>query len=47
MNVLGFVFYGEKLHQGSYYSRKYYDGYYHKYDTKRRAESKTTTAQGE
>ena len=31
MNVLGFVFYGENLKQGGYYSRKYYRGYYHKY----------------
>ena len=37
MNVLGFAFYGEKVHQGSYYySRKYYHNYYHKYDTRRR-----------
>ncbi len=38
LNLLGFVFYGEKLHQGSYYSRKYYRGYryYHKYDTRSR-----------
>ena len=34
MNVLGFVFYGEKIHTSSYYSRKYYNGYYHKYDTR-------------
>ena len=34
MNVLGFVFYGEKIHTASYYSRKYYNGYYHKYDTR-------------
>ncbi len=36
MNLLGFIFYGEKLRQGSYYSRKYYRGYYyyHKYDTR-------------
>lgn len=31
LNILGFIFYGEKLRQGSYYSRKYYRGYYHKY----------------
>ncbi|MBQ6595014.1 MAG: polysaccharide biosynthesis tyrosine autokinase [Clostridia bacterium] len=36
MNVLGFAFYGEKLHQGSYYSRRYYRNYYHKYDTRSR-----------
>ena len=34
MDVLGFVFYGEKLHQGSYYNRKYYKNYYHQYDTR-------------
>ena len=32
MNILGFVFYGEKLSQDSYYSRRYYKSYYHKYD---------------
>ena len=32
MEVMGFIFYGEKLHEGSYYSRKYYRGYYHNYD---------------
>ena len=31
LNMLGFVFYGEKLRQGNYYSRRYYKGYYHKY----------------
>ena len=40
MNVLGFVFYGEKLNErGYYYSHryynKYYKGYYHKYDARR------------
>lgn len=35
MDVLGFVFYGERLHEGSYYSRKYYKGYYNKYDYRR------------
>ena len=38
LNLVGFVFYGEKIRQGSYYSRKYYHyrGYqnYHKYDTR-------------
>ena len=32
MDMLGFVFYGEKLHQDSYYSKKYYKSYYNKYD---------------
>ena len=26
---------GEKVNQSSYYSRRYYKGYYHKYDTNR------------
>ncbi len=28
MNVLGFVFYGEKIHPASYYHRKHYQDYY-------------------
>ncbi len=32
MNVMGFVFFGENTEEGSYYSRKYYKSYYHKYD---------------
>ena len=39
MNVLGFVFYGEKLKQGNYYNRKYYQNYYHRYDTREQAVS--------
>ena len=39
MNVLGFAFYGENIGHGSYYSRKYYKSYYHKYDNRRRATS--------
>ena len=35
MHVLGFVFYGERLHEGSYYSRRYYKSYYNKYDYRR------------
>ena len=31
MDVLGFVFYGEHLHEDGYYSRKYYSHYYQKY----------------
>ena len=31
MEVLGFVFYGERLHGTSYYSQRYYNKYYHKY----------------
>lgn len=44
LELLGFVFYGEKIRQGSYYSRRYhrYKGYYyyHKYDTKARKSRK-------
>ena len=32
MDVLGFIFYGEKNNQGSYYSKKYY---HQKYDSKK------------
>ena len=32
MNVAGFVFYGENLHEGGYYNRRYYKSYYKKYD---------------
>ena len=35
MNILGFVFYGENLKQGSYYSRRHYQNYYHAYDKSR------------
>ncbi len=36
LEVLGFVFYGEKIHQGKYYSRRSQRGYqyYNKYDTR-------------
>lgn len=37
MDVLGFVFYGEELNQGSYYRRKYYKNYYSKYDYRKNA----------
>lgn len=38
LEVLGFVFYGENLHQGHYYSRRSQRGYqyYNKYDTRSR-----------
>ena len=38
LEVLGFVFYGEKLHQGKYYSKRAQRGYeyYNKYDTRTR-----------
>ncbi|MCR4886699.1 MAG: polysaccharide biosynthesis tyrosine autokinase [Clostridiales bacterium] len=37
LELLGFVFYGEKLDLGG--SRKYYDQYYHKYDTRRKKDA--------
>ena len=43
MKMLGFVFYGENLNQGSYYYRRYYKGYYHKYEYRPQAgDSKNT-----
>ena len=39
MELLGFVFYGEKLKQSGYYNRKYYKSYYHKYDTRGQVEN--------
>lgn len=38
MDILGFIFYGEKLHQGKYYSKRSQRGYeyYNKYDTRSR-----------
>lgn len=41
MNILGFVFYGENLHQGSYNSRRYYKNYYNKYYDSRRRRTKS------
>ena len=42
MEILGFVFYGENLHQGSYYyDRKYYRGYYNKYDTRKKSKQRS------
>ena len=43
LEVLGFVFYGEKLHQGKYYSRRAQRGYeyYNKYDTRTQKEERT------
>ena len=32
MNVLGFIFYGEKLKQGKYYGKQYYEKYYSRYE---------------
>ena len=42
MNVLGFVFYGENINQGGYYSRRYYKKYYSKYDYRKRTEAAAT-----
>ena len=39
MHILGFVFYGENINQGGYYSRRYYRSYYSKYDYRRRPEN--------
>ena len=36
MDVLGFIFYGEKVRQGNHYSRKYYRSYTKDYEKKRR-----------
>ena len=47
MNLLGFIFYGENLRQGNYYSRKYYKSYYHKYDNRARAASAAAQSDGE
>ena len=38
MDVLGFIFYGENINQGGYYSRRYYKSYYNKYDYRRRTQ---------
>ena len=42
LEVLGFVFYGENLHQGHYYSKHAQKGYqyYHKYDTRMQSAQK-------
>lgn len=39
MDILGFVFYGEDIRQGGYYSRRYYKNYYNKYDYRKRPEA--------
>ena len=36
MNVLGLVFYGERIHQGNYYGKKYYKKYGENYEKKKR-----------
>ena len=46
MNVMGFVFYGEKIDEGGYYRRKYYKSYYSKYDYRKHpSEDVVQTAQ--
>ena len=46
MNVMGFVFYGEKIDEGGYYRRRYYKSYYSRYDyQKRPSEDVVQTAQ--
>ena len=42
LEILGFVFYGEKIRQGSYFSRRAYRGYrsYNRYDTRPRVSEK-------
>ncbi len=50
LELLGFVFYGEKIRQGGYYKRKTYKGYqyYYRYDTRpRAAESQAVQKQEE
>ena len=44
MNVLGFVFYGENVSEGGYYSYRYYRKYYHKYDYRRNPVGQAGTA---
>ena len=51
LELLGFVFYGEKIREGSYYSRRYYYRYkgyhyYHQYDTRSRAGNDSNPPQG-
>ena len=44
MMILGFVFYGENVSRGSYYSKRHYKNYYHRYDTRSRSEKKAGRA---
>ena len=39
LELLGFVFYGEKLEQTRYYYNRYYHNYYRKYDTRKKGGS--------
>ena len=45
MEVMGFVFYGEKTEQGYYYAKKYYKSYYNRYTS--RVEAENTRKDGE
>ncbi len=47
LEVLGFVFYGENIHEGHYYSRKSQKGYqyYNKYDTRNKNDGKSNRKQ--
>ena len=46
MNVMGLVFYGENIHQGSYYGRKYYKKYGDNYEKKKREAAKPQELNG-
>ena len=48
LEILGFVFYGENIHQGRYYSKRSQRGYeyYNKYDTRRHVGEKTESQPG-
>ena len=48
LEILGFAFYGENLHQGSYYGRRSYQGYkyYNKYDTRNRDRATAPKSKG-
>ena len=37
MNVMGFVFYGEKINEEGYYRKKTYKSYYKRYDTRQKS----------
>ena len=43
MNIEGFVFYGENIREGSYYSRKYYKRYYSQYDYRSNSSKKSAS----
>lgn len=45
MKILGFVFYGENINAGGYYSRRYYKSYYNKYDYRHRHSDESVVIQ--